>query len=172
AREDDEVLLVTLLVVEAERRTSRKDVQVDAELWESPLALEVGAEAHRPVVAPAHLPGVVDKPSLPVGAEPELRLPGRCFADRHDANLSRPVSTSPFAGYFSSAGARMAAVAFEQVSKVYPDGTTAVSHFDLNVPDGQFVVLVGPSGCGKTTALRMLAGLEDITRGVIKIGDR
>ena len=66
----------------------------------------------------------------------------------------------------------MAAVEFEQVSKVYPDGTTAVSHFDLNVEDGQFVVLVGPSGCGKTTALRMLAGLEDVTRGVIKIGER
>ena len=66
----------------------------------------------------------------------------------------------------------MAAVDFEQVSKVYPDGTTAVSHFDLNVPDGQFMVLVGPSGCGKTTALRMLAGLEDISRGVIKIGER
>jgi multiple sugar transport system ATP-binding protein len=66
----------------------------------------------------------------------------------------------------------MAAVDFEQVSKVYPDGTTAVSHFDLNVPDGQFMVLVGPSGCGKTTALRMLAGLEEISRGVIKIGER
>jgi multiple sugar transport system ATP-binding protein len=66
----------------------------------------------------------------------------------------------------------MAAVDFEQVSKVYPDGTTAVSHFDLSIPDGQFMVLVGPSGCGKTTALRMLAGLEDISRGVIKIGDR
>ena len=66
----------------------------------------------------------------------------------------------------------MAAVDFEQVSKIYPDGTTAVSHFDLNVPDGQFMVLVGPSGCGKTTALRMLAGLEDISRGVIKIGER
>ena len=66
----------------------------------------------------------------------------------------------------------MAAVDFEQVSKIYPDGTTAVSHFDLDVPDGEFMVLVGPSGCGKTTALRMLAGLEDITRGVIKIGER
>jgi len=66
----------------------------------------------------------------------------------------------------------MAGVDFEQVSKVYPDGTTAVSHFDLSVPDGQFMVLVGPSGCGKTTALRMLAGLEDISRGVIKIGER
>ena len=66
----------------------------------------------------------------------------------------------------------MAAVDFEQVSKIYPDGTTAVSHFDLDVPDGEFMVLVGPSGCGKTTALRMVAGLEDISRGVIRIGER
>ena len=66
----------------------------------------------------------------------------------------------------------MAAVDFEQVSKVFPDGTTAVSQLDLNVTDGEFMVLVGPSGCGKTTALRMLAGLEEITRGVIKIGER
>jgi multiple sugar transport system ATP-binding protein len=66
----------------------------------------------------------------------------------------------------------MAAVDFEQVSKVYPDGTAAVSGLDLKVSDGEFMVLVGPSGCGKTTALRMLAGLEEITHGVIKIGER
>jgi multiple sugar transport system ATP-binding protein len=66
----------------------------------------------------------------------------------------------------------MAAVDFEQVSKVYPDGTTAVNQLDLSVADGEFMVLVGPSGCGKTTALRMLAGLEEITHGVVKIGDR
>jgi multiple sugar transport system ATP-binding protein len=58
------------------------------------------------------------------------------------------------------------------VSKVYPDGTRAVSELDISIDDGEFMVLVGPSGCGKTTALRMLAGLEDITEGVIKIGDR
>jgi multiple sugar transport system ATP-binding protein len=66
----------------------------------------------------------------------------------------------------------MAGVALEQVSKVYPDGTTAVAHLDLEVADGEFVVLVGPSGCGKTTALRMIAGLEDITDGLVKIGDQ
>ncbi|HEX3453532.1 MAG TPA: sn-glycerol-3-phosphate ABC transporter ATP-binding protein UgpC [Gaiellaceae bacterium] len=66
----------------------------------------------------------------------------------------------------------MAIVAFQQVSKVYPDGTTAVSHLDLDVADGEFMVLVGPSGCGKTTALRMVAGLEDISSGVVRIGDR
>jgi multiple sugar transport system ATP-binding protein len=66
----------------------------------------------------------------------------------------------------------MADVRFERVTKTYPDGTTAVSDFDLDVADGEFVVLVGPSGCGKTTALRMVAGLEEITSGVIEIGDR
>ncbi len=58
------------------------------------------------------------------------------------------------------------------MSKIYPDGTRAVSELDIEIDDGEFMVLVGPSGCGKTTALRMLAGLEDISEGVIKIGDR
>jgi multiple sugar transport system ATP-binding protein len=66
----------------------------------------------------------------------------------------------------------MAAVSFESVGKVYPDGTRAVEELDLEVEDGEFVVLVGPSGCGKTTALRMVAGLEEITEGEIRIGDR
>jgi multiple sugar transport system ATP-binding protein len=58
------------------------------------------------------------------------------------------------------------------VSKVYPDGTRAVSDLDLDIGDGEFMVLVGPSGCGKTTALRMVAGLEDITEGSVSIGER
>ena len=66
----------------------------------------------------------------------------------------------------------MASVAFEGVSKVFDDGTRAVDGLDLGVADGEFIVLVGPSGCGKTTALRMLAGLEDISEGSIRIGDR
>jgi multiple sugar transport system ATP-binding protein len=66
----------------------------------------------------------------------------------------------------------MAGVTFDQVSKVYPDGTRAVSTMDLEVDDGEFMVLVGPSGCGKTTALRMVAGLEEISEGVLRIGDR
>ena len=66
----------------------------------------------------------------------------------------------------------MAAVAFNHVSKVYPDGTRAVSGMDLDSEDGEFIVLVGPSGCGKTTALRMVAGLEEITEGEIRIGER
>ncbi len=66
----------------------------------------------------------------------------------------------------------MASVRLKQISKVYPNGTEAVSSLDLGVADGEFVVLVGPSGCGKTTALRMVAGLEDITAGTIEIGDK
>jgi multiple sugar transport system ATP-binding protein len=66
----------------------------------------------------------------------------------------------------------MADVKLEQVDKVYPDGTHAVIDLDLEIADGEFVVLVGPSGCGKTTALRMVAGLEDITDGKLYIGDQ
>ena len=66
----------------------------------------------------------------------------------------------------------MAEVTFEDVAKVFPDGTRAVSDLTLGARDGEFMVLVGPSGCGKTTALRMVAGLEDISEGEIRIGDR
>jgi multiple sugar transport system ATP-binding protein len=66
----------------------------------------------------------------------------------------------------------VAGVAFEDVAKIFPDGTRAVSDLDLTVEDGEFMVLVGPSGCGKSTALRMAAGLEEISEGVLKIGDK
>jgi multiple sugar transport system ATP-binding protein len=66
----------------------------------------------------------------------------------------------------------LAGVTFSDVGKVYPGGTRAVSDMDLEIADGEFMVLVGPSGCGKTTALRMVAGLEEISEGVVKIGDR
>ena len=66
----------------------------------------------------------------------------------------------------------MAQVSFDRVSKIYPDGTRAVNDLSLEIEDGEFMVLVGPSGCGKTTALRMVAGLEDISEGVLKIAER
>jgi multiple sugar transport system ATP-binding protein len=65
----------------------------------------------------------------------------------------------------------VAAITLENVTKVYPDGTRAVESLDLEIADGELVVFVGPSGCGKTSALRMIAGLEDITSGTIRIGD-
>jgi multiple sugar transport system ATP-binding protein len=66
----------------------------------------------------------------------------------------------------------MAEIAYEHVSKIYPDGTKAVHDLELEIQDAELMVLVGPSGCGKTTALRMLAGLEEISEGEIRIGDR
>jgi multiple sugar transport system ATP-binding protein len=66
----------------------------------------------------------------------------------------------------------VAGVAFDGVAKVYSDGTRAVDDFNLTIGDGEFMVLVGPSGCGKTTALRMVAGLEDVSEGRIRIGER
>jgi multiple sugar transport system ATP-binding protein len=66
----------------------------------------------------------------------------------------------------------LAEVVFDGVSKIYPDGTRAVSDMDLEIEDGEFMVLVGPSGCGKTTALRMVAGLEDISEGTLTIGEQ
>lgn len=66
----------------------------------------------------------------------------------------------------------MADVVFEQVAKVYPNGYRAVDSLSLEIQDGEFLVLVGPSGCGKTTALRMVAGLEDISSGDLSIGNQ
>jgi multiple sugar transport system ATP-binding protein len=66
----------------------------------------------------------------------------------------------------------MAEIVLDDVWKVYPDGTEAVRSLDLAIKDQEFVVLVGPSGCGKTTALRMVAGLEAISKGELRIGDR
>ncbi len=64
----------------------------------------------------------------------------------------------------------MAAIELERLTKVYADGTRAVHELDLEIADGEFVVFVGPSGCGKTSALRMIAGLEDISDGTVRIG--
>src|SRR4030088_3095307 len=66
----------------------------------------------------------------------------------------------------------MAAIEFHEVSKIYPDGTRAVESLDLQIKEDEFMVFVGPSGCGKTTALRMVAGLEEISEGTVSIGGR
>src|SRR5262249_32428219 len=66
----------------------------------------------------------------------------------------------------------MAQVVLDKVSKIFPRGGTAVDAVDLGVKDQEFIVLVGPSGCGKSTTLRMVAGLEEITGGTIRIGER
>jgi multiple sugar transport system ATP-binding protein len=66
----------------------------------------------------------------------------------------------------------LSAVTFDRVSKIYADGTRAVNEVSLEIVDGEFMVLVGPSGCGKTTALRMVAGLEEISDGTLRIGER
>src|SRR6187551_2727069 len=64
----------------------------------------------------------------------------------------------------------MAEIVLDKVTKKYPDGALAVSEVDIEIADGEFIILVGPSGCGKSTTLNMIAGLEDITDGELKIG--
>ena len=65
----------------------------------------------------------------------------------------------------------MAEIVLSDVTKRYPDGTEAVKQLNLEIADGEFIILVGPSGCGKSTALRMIAGLEEISDGELRIGD-
>ena len=66
----------------------------------------------------------------------------------------------------------MGAIKITNIGKIYPNGTRALEDVNIEINDGEFVVLVGPSGCGKTTLLRMVAGLEDITEGEIFIGEK
>src|SRR4030088_3108310 len=66
----------------------------------------------------------------------------------------------------------MAGILLDQVNKIYPGGVKGVNDLNLEIKDGEFMVLVGPSGCGKTTALRSIAGLEEISSGTISIGGR
>src|SRR3954462_6662122 len=66
----------------------------------------------------------------------------------------------------------MAEIVLDDVTKIYGEGVKAVSDLNIDIADGEFLVLVGPSGCGKTTALRMVAGLESISGGTIRIGEK
>src|SRR3954469_5349639 len=66
----------------------------------------------------------------------------------------------------------MSGIAFEPATKVFADGTVAVADLNLRIEDGEFCVLLGPSGCGKSTVLRLVAGLEEVTHGTIRMGDR
>src|SRR4051812_9061936 len=66
----------------------------------------------------------------------------------------------------------MADIVLDHVTKRFPDGALAVDSIDLEIADGEFVILVGPSGCGKSTTLNMIAGLEDISDGELRIGGR
>src|ERR671934_1438891 len=84
----------------------------------------------------------------------------------------RTVCCPPTAPHSTSGGSTMADVEFKDVDKIYDNGFQAVFDLSLEVHDGEFLVLVGPSGCGKTTALRMVAGLEEISDGTITIGGR
>ena len=102
--------------------------------------------------------------------EPDLRR-GR-DRDRTDPRLLPVCAAPPDPRVLGGREGLMAAVTLSGVGKVYPDGTRAVTELDLRIEDGELMVLVGPSGCGKTTTLRMTAGLEEITEGEIRIGDR
>ena len=69
-------------------------------------------------------------------------------------------------------GFRMASITCKGMYKIYPGNVQAVTDFNLEIADKEFIILVGPSGCGKSTTLRMIAGLEDISKGELYIGDR
>src|SRR5439155_19661325 len=121
------------------------------------------ADQHRPIIAPR---------------VPPMR---RCRCGTHAIGYGAARTGTRRRGTWrgGTAGRReareawpMSRIALEDLTKVYADGTKAVDGVDLAIDDGEFMVLVGPSGCGKTTALRMVAGLEDISGGTVRIGDR
>src|ERR687883_1299515 len=92
---------------------------------------------------------------------------GEIRTEARKAGRARNVETPRCAGLSSCSP--VAEIQLEHLTKVYPDGTRAVESLDLEIDDGELVVFVGPSGCGKTTALRMIAGLEPITSGTVRI---
>src|SRR6266568_480106 len=100
-----------------------------------------------------------------VRSEFPLVLSKRCTAPTRRTESSRQTALH------STSGGSMADVEFKDVDKIYDNGVQAVFGLSLRIQDGEFLVLVGPSGCGKTTALRMVAGLEEISDGTISIGE-
>ena len=114
---------------------------------------------------------LVDARQLRVGARLLEALRARVRRLR-DAAAGAQAQRALVPGLHREGAWLMASICFNEVSKVFPDGTAAVSSLDLEVADGGFTVLVGPSGSGKSTALRMVAGLEEATSGTIRIADR
>src|SRR5215212_6461936 len=108
----------------------------------------------------------------PIRTAARKRRSSRASRQRPLARAGAATSTGRILGNGAKLRAVMAEIQLESLTKVYPDGTKAVSELDLEIADGEFIVLVGPSGCGKTSALRMVAGLEPITSGAVKIGGR
>src|SRR5215218_3468286 len=108
----------------------------------------------------------------PIRTAARKRRSSRASRQRPLARAGAATSTGRILGNAAKLRAVMAEIQLESLMKVYPDGTKAVSELDLEIADGEFIVLVGPSGCGKTSALRMVAGLEPITSGAVKIGGR
>jgi ABC-type sugar transport system ATPase subunit/carboxylesterase type B/ABC-type glycerol-3-phosphate transport system substrate-binding protein len=118
----------------------------------------------RPVRPGSRTVGAAPRPTdLTGGKSRDLRL-YPSLLEMHEYHHCQPASSGRWP--------RMAQIVLEDVWKVFADGTEAVRAVDLDIADGEFIVLVGPSGCGKTTVLRMIAGLETISKGEVRIGDR
>ena len=128
--------------------------------------VQVARRDHEPVVV-AGLDGDVGARAVRRGRRrPARRRHGRAAGRRRGrAGVGADMTDE---GRFEA----MADVVLDGMTKIYENGFEAVSDLDLDIADGEFLVLVGPSGCGKTTALRMIAGLESITKGELRIGGR
>src|SRR5690606_18572987 len=99
-----------------------------------------------------------------VGDRPPARRSGQALPEPRRRTTNRSA--------WAATGAAMASVTLDELCKVYPNGHVGVADASFEVADGELLVLVGPSGCGKSTLLRMIAGLEEITSGTLRIGDR
>ena len=129
----------------------------------SDLTAFTGADGRR-IVEPGALRLRLGASSEDVRLEAAVQLTG-------DVRICRPYARAALRGYGGEAS--MATVVFDHATRIYPGSNeAAVDDLDLQVADGEFLVLVGPSGCGKSTSLRMLAGLEEVSSGRVLIGER